>query len=71
MTGSESGVDGRRPIHFVASTLLMPGNTFCICVASLTLGYYAPNVYISNVAAKRRASIMQGFGRFVQAWNFC
>jgi tight adherence protein C len=34
---------------------------FCICIAGLTLGYYAPNVYISNVANKRRASIVAGF----------
>ena len=34
---------------------------FCICIGGLTLGYYAPNVYISNVANKRRASIVSGF----------
>ncbi len=34
---------------------------FCICIGGLTLGFYAPNVYISNVAAKRRASVMQAF----------
>jgi tight adherence protein C len=34
---------------------------FCICIAGLTLGYYAPNVYISNIANKRRASIVAGF----------
>ena len=40
----------------------LPGLTkLCICVGGLTLGFYAPNVYISNVAAKRRTSIMQGF----------
>jgi tight adherence protein C len=40
----------------------LPGLTkFCICIGGLTLGFYAPNVYISNVAAKRRTSIMQGF----------
>jgi tight adherence protein C len=33
----------------------------CICVGGLTLGYYAPNVYISNVASKRRESIVAGF----------
>ena len=33
----------------------------CICVAGLTAGYYAPNLYISNVADKRRASIVAGF----------
>ncbi|HEY9217894.1 MAG TPA: type II secretion system F family protein [Phenylobacterium sp.] len=30
-------------------------------VGGLTLGYYAPNVYISNVAQKRRDSIMLAF----------
>ncbi len=40
----------------------LPGMTkICICIAGLTLGYYAPNVYISNVAAKRRTSIMAAF----------
>jgi tight adherence protein C len=33
----------------------------CICVGGLTIGYYAPNVYISNVATKRRTSIMAAF----------
>jgi tight adherence protein C len=31
------------------------------CMAGLTLGYYAPNVYISNIAAKRRESIIAAF----------
>lgn len=30
-------------------------------VAGLTLGYYAPNLYISNVAQKRRESIVSAF----------
>ena len=30
-------------------------------IAGLTLGYYAPNVYISNLAQKRRESIMLAF----------
>jgi tight adherence protein C len=34
---------------------------FCICVGGMTLGYYAPNLFISNVAAKRRESIVAGF----------
>jgi tight adherence protein C len=34
---------------------------FCICVAGLSAGYYAPNVYITNRAAKRRDSIVAGF----------
>ncbi len=33
----------------------------CICVGGLTLGYYAPNIYIQNTAARRRVSIVQGF----------
>ena len=33
----------------------------CICMVALVLGYYAPNIYISNVAAKRRESIVAGF----------
>ena len=31
------------------------------CVAALALGYYVPNLYISNIAQKRRESIMQSF----------
>ena len=33
----------------------------CICMIGLVLGYYAPNLYISNVASKRRESIVAGF----------
>lgn len=32
-----------------------------ICVGALLAGYYAPNTYISNLAAKRRESIVAGF----------
>jgi len=34
---------------------------FCICSLALGLGYYAPNIYISNIANKRRQSIVAGF----------
>lgn len=34
---------------------------FAAAVAGLTLGYYAPNVYIQNVAQKRRESIVGAF----------
>jgi tight adherence protein C len=34
---------------------------FCICVGGLLAGYYAPNVYISNIATKRRDSVIAGF----------
>jgi tight adherence protein C len=33
----------------------------CACVAALAIGYYAPNVYITNVATKRRESIVAAF----------
>jgi tight adherence protein C len=31
------------------------------CVAAMTIGYYAPNLYISNIAQKRRESIVAAF----------
>ena len=33
----------------------------CCCIAGMTLGYYAPNIYISNIATKRRESIVGAF----------
>jgi tight adherence protein C len=33
----------------------------CICVGALLAGYYAPNLYINNLATKRRESIVAGF----------
>jgi tight adherence protein C len=33
----------------------------CICIGMLTLGFYAPNIYIQNMATKRRESIVVGF----------
>ena len=32
-----------------------------LCMGGLTAGFYAPNIYIKNVAQKRRDSIMQAF----------
>ena len=40
---------------------LLPMQKMCACVAALAIGYYAPNVYISNVAQKRRESIVAAF----------
>ncbi|KQV56338.1 type II secretion system protein [Caulobacter sp. Root343] len=40
---------------------LLPLQKMCACVAFLALGYYAPNVYISNIAQKRRESIVAAF----------
>jgi tight adherence protein C len=48
-------------LYVVHSFGLPAMSRFCICVAGLTAGYYAPNVFITNVANKRRASIVAGF----------
>jgi len=40
---------------------LLPMQKLCACVAALAFGYYAPNVYITNVAQKRRESIVAAF----------
>ena len=39
----------------------LPIQKLCACVAALAVGYYAPNVYISNIAQKRRESIVAAF----------
>lgn len=40
---------------------LQPMQKFAACFAALAVGYYAPNVYISNIASKRRESIVAAF----------
>lgn len=40
---------------------LLPIQKICFCVGFLALGYYAPNVYITNIAQKRRESIVAAF----------
>jgi len=40
---------------------LPPMTRFAITVAALTAGYYAPNVFITNMAQKRRDSIVAAF----------
>lgn len=40
---------------------LLPIQKVCACVGFLALGYYAPNVYITNIAQKRRESIVAAF----------
>jgi tight adherence protein C len=47
-------------VHGLGSNL-PPLTRICACIAGLTLGYYAPNVYISNAATRRRESIVAGF----------
>jgi tight adherence protein C len=48
-------------LYVVHSFGLPAMSRLCICVAGLTAGYYAPNLFITNVANKRRASIVAGF----------
>lgn len=40
---------------------LLPVQKLAACFFALTAGYYAPNIYISNIAQKRRESIVQAF----------
>ena len=47
---------------FVLNDAGLPAMTrFAASIGGLTLGYYAPNIYISNIAQKRRDSIMIAF----------
>jgi tight adherence protein C len=47
---------------FVVNHFGMPVMTrVACCVGALVAGYYAPNVYVSNVATKRRESIVRVF----------
>src|SRR3954470_23685867 len=40
---------------------LLPVQKIAACFFALTAGYYAPNLYISNIAQKRRESIVSAF----------
>jgi tight adherence protein C len=40
---------------------LLPVQKIAACFFALTAGYYAPNIYISNIAQKRRESIVSAF----------
>ena len=40
---------------------LLPVQKLAACFAALTAGYYAPNLYIQNIAQKRRESIVAAF----------
>jgi tight adherence protein C len=48
-------------LYVVNSFGLLPIQKMCACVAALAIGYYAPNVYIQNIAQKRRESIVAAF----------
>jgi tight adherence protein C len=40
---------------------LLTMQKLCAVIGGMVVGYYAPNIYISNVASKRRDSIVGGF----------
>ncbi|MGR4862701.1 type II secretion system F family protein [Caulobacter sp. LARHSG274] len=40
---------------------LLPMQKLAACLVALTAGYYAPNIYIQNIAQKRRGSIVSAF----------
>jgi tight adherence protein C len=48
-------------IYVINGFGLLAMQKLCIWVAALAIGYYAPNVYISNIAQKRRESIVAAF----------
>jgi tight adherence protein C len=48
-------------IYLINDFGLIGMQKMCACMAALAIGYYAPNVYISNVAQKRRESIVAAF----------
>jgi len=40
---------------------LPPMGKLCVCMVAMFAGFYAPSLYISNIASKRRTSIVQAF----------
>ncbi|CAN5607917.1 type II secretion system F family protein [soil metagenome] len=48
-------------LYVVNGFNLLPVQKIAACFAALTAGYYAPNLYIQNIAQKRRESIVGAF----------
>jgi tight adherence protein C len=48
-------------LYVVNAFGLLPVQKIAACLAALTAGYYAPNIYIQNIAQKRRESIVAAF----------
>lgn len=48
-------------IYLVNDFGLAPMAKLCACMFGVFIGYYAPNIYIQNIATKRRDSIMAAF----------
>ena len=50
------------PYVYLIAPFHLPGITkFAIVVAGFAAGFYAPNVYVTNIATKRRANIISAF----------
>jgi tight adherence protein C len=59
---AQAGFRGPRPVTtFYFFRFVLPFVFAAVTGLYLTLGYYAPNVYITNVAQKRRESIVAAF----------
>jgi tight adherence protein C len=48
-------------LYLINDFNLLPLQKLAACFAALTAGYYAPNLYIQNIAQKRRESIVAAF----------
>jgi tight adherence protein C len=48
-------------VFLVAHLKIPPFTKFAIVVAAFAAGFYAPNIYVSNVATKRRQGIVGAF----------
>ena len=48
-------------MFLIAQFNLPPMTKFAIVIGGLAAGFYAPNVYVSNISAKRRSSIVGAF----------
>jgi tight adherence protein C len=55
------GISAAIYIYFINGFGLAPMAKLCVCMFGVFIGYYAPNIYISNVATKRRDSIVAAF----------
>ena len=48
-------------VFLIARLDIPPFTKFAIVVAAFAAGFYAPNVYVTNIASKRRGSIVSAF----------
>jgi len=48
-------------IYFINGFGLPPTSKLCVVVGAFVIGFYGPNLYVENIAQKRRVKIMQAF----------